>query len=54
MLIKCKTNIFLFFILCHMSLDFLFENMCQTCVFYTFKNKSICQNMCQKHINILP
>jgi hypothetical protein len=28
--------------------------MCKTCVFYTFKNKSICQNMCQKPINVLP
>jgi hypothetical protein len=37
-----------------MSLNFLFENMYKTCVFYTFKNKMICQNMCQKHINILP
>jgi hypothetical protein len=52
MLLKCKTNVFLFFILCHMSLEFLLENMCKTCVFYTFKNKRICQNMCQKPINI--
>jgi hypothetical protein len=54
MLLKCKINVFLFFILCHMSLHFLLENMCKTCVFYTFKNKSNCENMCQKPINNLP
>jgi hypothetical protein len=37
MLLKCKTNVFLFFILCHMSLNFLLENMCKTCVLIHLK-----------------
>jgi hypothetical protein len=48
MLFKYKTNVFLFFILCHMSLDFLLENMCKTCVFYTFKNKTFVK-ICAKN-----
>ena len=36
MLFKCKTNVFFLF-LCCMSLDFLLEIMCKTCVHMHFK-----------------
>ena len=35
--INVLINVFLVFILYHMSLDFLFENMCKTCVYLHFK-----------------
>ena len=49
MLFKCRTNVFLFFILNHMNLDFLFEIMYKTCVNIHFKIKESVK-ICAKNI----
>jgi hypothetical protein len=47
--INVLINVFLVFILYHMSLDFLLQNMCETCVYLHFKVK-IFFRMCAKNI----
>jgi hypothetical protein len=46
---KCRTNAFLFFILCDMSLNFLLENMYKTCVYMHFKIEKFVK-ICAKNI----
>jgi hypothetical protein len=47
-----QNQCFLFFILCHMSLGFLLG--CEKlCVFHFICNRNLCQNVCQKHMNVV-
>jgi type III secretory pathway component EscU len=36
-----------------MSLDFLLENMCKTCVYLYSKNRNFFQNICKNYMNFL-
>jgi hypothetical protein len=47
--INVLINVFLVFILYHMSLDSLLQNMCKTCVYLHFKIKKNFK-MCAKNI----
>jgi hypothetical protein len=50
-LLKYRINVFLFFILCQMSLDFLLENMYKTCLRGSFSIKIRVPHMRQGYYN---